>query len=67
MDPDKCDFGDVHRVLRVLDDYALKHLAKAEHDDRLPSIIRIQRFMKSYIICTRLQRCARKVIKMNKF
>ena len=41
IDPDNCNFDDVNRVLKVLDDYALRYLAKAESDDRLPSIIRI--------------------------
>lgn len=31
IDPDNCDFKDVDRVLKVLDDYALKKLGVLEN------------------------------------
>lgn len=36
IDPEKADFTDVTRVLKVLDDYALKKLAKYEKEPLLP-------------------------------
>ena len=43
IDPDNCDFKDVGRVLKVLDDYSLRKLAKYEGEPLLPEIITIQR------------------------
>ena len=41
IDPDTADFSDVTRVLKVLDDYALRKLAEMEDEPLLPNIIRI--------------------------
>jgi len=41
IDPETANFSDVMRVLKVLDDYALKKLAKFEDEPLLPEIIRI--------------------------
>ena len=50
-----------------MDDYAIKKLSKIEEEPNLPSIIKIQRACKSYLISTRLRRAVRDVIKINKF
>ena len=67
IDPENCNFSDVDRVLKVLDDYAIKKLSKIEEEPNLPAIIKIQRASKSYLISTRLRRAVRDVIKVNKF
>ena len=67
IDPENCNFSDVERVLKVLDDYAIKKLSKIEEEPNLPAIIKIQRACKSYLISTRLRRAVRDVIKVNKF
>ena len=59
IDPETANFGDVSRVLKVLDDYALRKLALLEKEPLLPWIIRIQRAFKSYLVSTRLKRCVR--------
>ena len=41
IDPEKANFDDVARVLKVLDDYALTKLAVMEDEPLLPQIIRI--------------------------
>ena len=66
IDPDTATFKDVGRVLKVLDDYALKKLAKYEGNPILPEIITIQRAVRAWIIRTRLQRCVRRGIKFIK-
>ena len=64
IDPETANFGDVTKVLKVLDDYALRKLAEFEKEPNLPEIIAIQRAIKSYLISTRLKRCIRDGIKM---
>ena len=66
IDPDTANFDDVGRVLKVLDDYALRKLAKMEDEPLLPNIIRIQRFVKRFLVTTRLKRCTRDGIKFIK-
>ena len=41
IDPENCNFSDVERVLKVLDDYAIKKLSKIEEEPNLPAIIKI--------------------------
>ena len=41
IDPETANFKDVGRVLKVLDDYALRKLAKYEDEPLLPEIITI--------------------------
>ena len=41
INPDTANFADVGRVLKVLDDYALKKLAIMEDQPLLPYVIRI--------------------------
>lgn len=41
INPDTANFGDVGRVLKVLDDYSLKKLAIFEGEPLLPYIIRL--------------------------
>ena len=64
IDPETADFKDVDRVLKVLDDYALRKLALFENQPLLPNIIHIQRAIKSYLITTRLKRCVRDCIRL---
>lgn len=64
IDPETANFSDVMRVLKVLDDYALKKLAKFEDEPLLPEIIRIQRAIKGYLAKTRLKRCVRDGIRL---
>lgn len=59
IDPNTANFNDVSRVLKVLDDYALKKLAAFEDEPLLPEIIRIQRAIRGYLAKTRLKRCVR--------
>ena len=63
IDPEKANFSDVGRVLKVLDDYALKKLAILEDEPLLPYIIRIQRAFRSFLVQTRLRRCVRDGLK----
>ena len=67
IDPENCNFNDVDRVLKVLDDYAIKKLSQIEDEPNLPAIIKIQRAIKSYLISTRLRRAVRDIVKVNKF
>ena len=39
IDPDNCDFKDVDRVLKVLDEYALSKLGKLENQPNLPQVV----------------------------
>ena len=41
IDPENCNFSDVDRVLKVLDDYAIKKLSQIEDEPNLPAVIRI--------------------------
>ena len=67
IDPENCNFSDVDRVLKVLDDYAIKKLSQIEDNPDLPAIIKIQRAIRSFLISTRLQRAVRDIVKVNKF
>ena len=64
IDPDNCNFDDVNRVLKVLDDYAIKKRSELEDEPELPNIIKIQRAIRSYLVRTRLQRCIRDGLKV---
>ena len=64
IDPENCDFSDVDRVLKVLDDYALQKMTILHDDDRIPKIVQIQRYMRTYLRTTRLQRCVRAITKV---
>ena len=66
IDPERCDFRDVDRVLKVLDDYALSKLGVLENVPHLPQIVIIQRAIKGFLIRTRLTRCVRDCIKFIK-
>ena len=63
LDLEKACFDDVSRILRVLDDYALKKLANFEKEPLLPQVIRIQRAIRTFLVRTRLHRCVRDGIK----
>ena len=63
LDLENACFDDVSRILNVLDDYALKKLAKLEKEPLLPQVIRIQRAIRSFLVRTRLHRCVRDGIK----
>lgn len=66
IDPENCDFRDVDRVLKVLDDYALQKLGVLENVPHLPQIVIIQRAIRGFLIRTRLARCVRDGIKFIK-
>ena len=59
IDPENCDFKDVERVLKVLDDYALEKLGVLEGTPHMRQIVLIQRFVRYFLRTTRLVRCVR--------
>lgn len=67
IDPETANFDDVGRVLKVLDDYALKKLAHYEGDPQLPYVIRIQRAIRSYLASSRVKRLLRDCVKVVRF
>ena len=64
IDPENCDFKDVDRVLRVLDDYALSKLGVVEREPKMRQIVFIQRQVRTFLRTTRLVRCVRDGMKM---
>ena len=67
IDPENCNFSDVDRVLKVLDDYALEKMALLQKEPKLPKIIHLQRYIKSWLKTTRLTRCVTKMLRMIRF
>lgn len=54
IDPENCNFSDVDRVLKVLDDYALQKMAILHKQPKLPQAVLIQRFVRTYLRTTRV-------------
>ena len=67
IDVENCTFSDVDRVLKVLDDYALEKMAKLEKEPKLPKIIHLQRYIRSWLKTTRLTRCVTKILTLIRF
>ena len=66
IDLDKADYTTVQKLLNNLDDYSFRKMALEDGVPTLPQIIKIQRFIRSYLRQTRLRRFINKIIKLQK-
>jgi len=48
----------------VLDEYALEKMAILQKEPKLPKIIHLQRFIRSWLRTTRLRRCVSRIMRM---
>jgi hypothetical protein len=66
LDLETASYSDVDKILKVLDDYSFKILSVINKEPRLPFIIKIQRFVRSFMRQSKLKRFVRDIMKINK-
>jgi len=67
LDLENASYHDVVKILKVLDDYSFKSLSVIDNEPTLPFVVKIQRFVKSYLRASRVKRVVRDILKLNRF